>query len=79
MKSNKFVGTVSNKFNINEALNTVGNTLTGIFGKPEQNITYVNQPKNDDNGDEDEDNTLLYAGIGGGVLLLVVLLIVFLR
>lgn len=62
----------SRKFDLNQGLKTVGDTLVGIFKKPD-NITNttVIQPE--------EDNTMLYVGIGGGVLLLVVLLIVFMK
>ena len=87
MKTDRFVTTISNKepepeneagknksrkFDVNEGLKTVGNTLVGIFKKPD-NITNttVIQAKEDD-------NTMLYVGIGGAALL-VVLLIVFMK
>lgn len=62
----------SGKFDWNEGLKTVGDTLIGIFRKPD-NIT-----NNTITMADDDDNTMLYVGIGGA-LLLVVLLIVFLR
>lgn len=62
----------SGKFDWNEGLKTVGDTLVGIFRKP-NNIT-----NNTITMTEDDDNTMLYVGLGGA-LLLVVLLIVFLR
>ena len=77
MKTDRFQGNVSNKlldnFNLNEGLNTVGNTLSSIFGKqPVENTTIIPEaPKEDD-------NTMLYVGLGGAALL-VILLIVFLR
>ena len=61
----------SGKFDWNEGLKTVGDTLIGIFRKPD-NIT-----NNTITMTEDDDNTMLY--VGGGALLLVILLIVFLR
>ena len=81
MKTDRFKTTISNKdkdeevktdrFNWNEGLKTVGDTLVGIFREPDNitNTTVV-QPE--------EDNTMLYAGLGGAALL-VVLLIVFLK
>lgn len=74
MKTKKFVdGTVSPKINWNEALNTAGDTLKGIFKKPDtyvtNNTTYV-QPE-----EEKGDNTMLYVGIGGAVLVVVILLV----
>lgn len=63
----------SGKFDWNEGLKTVGDTLIGIFRKPD-NITNNTITMADD----DDNNTMLYVGIGGA-LLLVVLLIVFLR
>lgn len=77
MKTDRFISTVSNKFNWNEGLNTVGDTLKGIFQKPAQNVTYVVKDE-DDNEDKDKDNTMLYVGIGG-MFLLVILLIVMLK
>ena len=65
----------SRRFDVNEGLKTVGNTLVGIFKKPD-NITNTTVIQSKDNED---DNTMLYVGIGGGVLLLVVLLIVFMK
>ena len=62
----------SGKFDWNEGLKTVGDTLIGIFRKPD-NIT-----NNTITMTEDDDNTMLYVGLGGA-LLVVVLLIVFLR
>lgn len=79
MKTDRFQGNVSNKlldnFNLNEGLNTVGNTLSSIFGKqPIENTTIIQEaPK-----PKEDDNTMLYVGIGGAALL-VILLIVFLR
>lgn len=76
MKSDRFVETVSNKFNWNEGLNTVGDTLKGIFAKPATNIT--NNYVSDDNADKEKDNTMLYVGIGAA-LLVVILLVVMLK
>lgn len=79
MKTDRFQGNVSNKlldnFNLNEGLNTVGNTLSSIFGKqPIENTTIIQEaPK-----PKEDDNTMLYVGLGGAALL-VILLIVFLR
>ena len=66
----------SRKFDLNQGLKTVGDTLVGIFRKPDNitNTTVIQSPK-----DNEDDNTMLYVGIGGGVLLLVVLLIVFMK
>lgn len=78
MQSDRFQGNVSNKlldnFNLNEALTTLGNTASSIWGKQKvENTTIIQQaPKPED------DNTMLYLGIGGAALL-VILLIVFLR
>lgn len=81
MQSDRFQGNVSNKlldnFNLNEALATLGNTASSIWGKQKvENTTIIQQapkPKEDE-----DDNTMLYLGIGGAALL-VILLIVFLR
>lgn len=79
MQSDRFQGNVSNKlldnFNLNEALTTLGNTASSIWGKQKvENTTIIQQaPKEDE-----DDNTMLYLGIGGAALL-VILLIVFLR
>ncbi|MEE1288469.1 MAG: hypothetical protein UHK44_07715 [Bacteroidaceae bacterium] len=79
MQSDRFQGNVSNKlldnFNLNEALTTLGNTASSIWGKQKvENTTIIQQaPK-----PKEDDNTMLYLGIGGAALL-VILLIVFLR
>lgn len=79
MQSDRFQGNVSNKlldnFNLNEALTTIGNTASSIWGKQKvENTTIIQQaPK-----PKEDDNTMLYLGIGGAALL-VILLIVFLR
>ena len=78
MQSDRFQRNVSNKlldnFNFNEALTTLGNTASSIWGKqPVENTTIIQAAP------EEKNNTMLYLGIGGGALLLVVLLIVFLR
>jgi hypothetical protein len=77
MQTDRFQPTKSGKFNWNEGLKTVGDTLTGIFRKPDNivNNTYIQ----DDKEDEEKDNTMLYVGIGGAVILLVVLIIVLKR
>lgn len=77
MQTDRFQEDVSKKFNWNEGLKTVGDTLTGIFRKPDNvvNNTYIQ----DDKEDEEKDNTMLYVGIGGAVILLVVLIIVLKR
>lgn len=74
MKTKKFVdGTVSPKinFNLNEGLNTVGDTLKGIFKKPDTYITNNTTVQSE----EENDNTMLYVGIGGAVLVVVILLV----
>lgn len=78
MKTDRFPGNISNKlldnFNLNEGLNTIGNTISSVWGKqPVENTTIIQADP------EEKNNTMLYLGIGGGALLLVVLLIVFLR
>jgi hypothetical protein len=78
MQTDRFKSTVSNKdhwweFDINEGLNTLGETARSIWGKPVENTTIIQAPE------EEKDNTMLYVGIGGGALLLVVLLFVMLR
>lgn len=73
MKTDRFQSTVSNKFNWNDALNTVGATLSNILEKPDTNVTYIQQAEA-----SEKDNTMLYVGIGGAALL-VVLLIVMLK
>lgn len=69
MQTDRFQEDVSKKFNWNEGLKTVGDTLTGIFRKPDNvvNNTYIQE-------DEEKDNTMLYVGIGGAVLLVVLLI-----
>lgn len=78
MKTDRFQGNISNKlldnFNLNEGLNTIGNTISSVWGKqPVENTTIIQAAP------EEKNNTMFYLGIGGGALLLVVLLIVFLR
>ncbi len=78
MKTDRFQGNISNKlldnFNLNEGLNTIGSTISSVWGKqPVENTTIIQAAP------EEKNNTMLYLGIGGGALLLVVLLIVFLR
>lgn len=79
MKTDRFKSTTSNKFwdsfNLNEGLNTLGETARSIWGKPVENTTIIQQAPEE----KEKDNTMLYVGIGGGALLLVVLLIVFLK
>lgn len=79
MKTDRFKSTTSNKiwdnFNLNEGLNTLGETVRSIWGKPVENTTIIHQASEE----KEKDNTMLYVGIGGGALLLVVLLIVFLK
>lgn len=75
MKTNVFQEDVSKKFNWNEGLNTVGDTLKGIFKKPDTYVTnnttnIVEEPKG-----KEKDNTMLYFGIGGAVLLVVILVV----
>ena len=82
MQSDRFVTTISNKDNDtekekskkidwNQTISTVGNTLVGIFRKPDNvTNTYIQET--------DKDNTMLYVGLGGAALL-VVLLIVFMK
>lgn len=79
MKTDRFKSTTSNKFwdnfNLNEGLNTLGETARSIWGKPVENTTIIQQAPEE----KEKDNTMLYVGIGGGALVLVVLLIVFLK
>ena len=87
LQTNRFQSPVSNKlfdnFNLNQGLETVGNTLTGIFGKKQpvtNNYIVQNEDKDKDKDKEKgKDKTMLYVGIGGGVLMLVILLIVMLK
>lgn len=74
MQTDRFQEDVSKKFNWNEGLKTVGDTLTGIFRKPDNvvNNTYIQDDKKDK--EAEEDNTMLYVGIGGAVLLVVLLI-----
>lgn len=73
MKTDRFQEDVSKKFNWNEGLNTVGDTLKGIFSKPDTYVTntYIQEDKKE----EEKDNTVLYVGIGGAVLLVVILVV----
>lgn len=75
MQTDRFQEDVSKKFNWNEGLKTVGDTLTGIFRKPDNvvNNTYIQDDKKDKE-DEEKDNTMLYVGIGGAVLLVILLI-----
>lgn len=77
MQTDRFQSTTSNKFwdsfNLNEGLNTLGETARSIWGKPVEHTTIIQAPE------KEKDNTMLYVGIGGGALLLVVLLFVMLR
>ena len=79
MQTDRFKPTTSNSiwdaFNLNEGLNTLGETARSIWGKPVEHTTIIQQASEE----KEKDNTMLYVGIGGGALLLVVLLIVFLR
>ena len=72
MQTDRFQEDVSKKFDRNEGLKTVGDTLTGIIRKPDNvvNNTYIQ----DDKEDEEKDNTMLYVGIGGAVLLVILLI-----
>lgn len=72
MQTDRFQEDFSKKFNWNEGLKTVGDTLTGIFRKPDNvvNNTYIQ----DDKEDAEKDNTMLYVGIGGAVLLVILLI-----
>lgn len=76
-ESDKFQSPVSNnfwdKFNLNEGLNTVGDTIKSVWGKPQTTTVIQQTPV-----EKEEDNTMLYVGIGGAVVL-VVLLIFMLR
>ncbi|MBR5782020.1 MAG: hypothetical protein IKY27_08600 [Bacteroidales bacterium] len=73
MQTDRFQGNVSRKLDWNEALNTVGSTISNVFGKPDTYNTYNTTVE------EGNDNTMLYVGIGGAALLVVVLLIVFMK
>ena len=71
MQTDRFRSTTSNKFwdnfNLNEGLNTLGETARSIWGKPVENTTIIEATE-----EKEKDNTMLYVGIGGGALLLVV-------
>ena len=73
MQTDRFQRNVS-AFDWNAAIDTVGNTISNVFSKPDTYNTY-----NTTVTEEDNDNTALYVGIGGAVLLVVVLLIVFMK
>lgn len=73
MQTDRFQRNVS-AFDWNAAIDTVGNTLSNVFSKPDTYNTY-----NTTVTEEDNDNTALYVGIGGAVLLVVVLLVVFMK
>lgn len=76
MQTDRFQKNISKKIDWNEALNTVGNTVSNVFKKPDVYNTY-NTTNNEIK--EEKDNTMLYVGIGGAALVLVVLLIVFMK
>ena len=69
MQTDRFQRNVS-AFDWNAAIDTVGNTLSNVFSKPDTYNTY-----NTTVTEEDNDNTALYVGIGGAVLLVVVLIL----
>ena len=73
MQTDRFQKDVSKKVDWNEAFNTLGDTVSNVFGKPDTYNTY-----NTTVVEEEKDNTMLYVGIGGAALL-VILLIVFMR
>lgn len=77
MQTDRFQGKVSKKIDWNDALDTVGNTISNVFGKPDTYNTY--NTTNNEIKDKEGDNTMLYVGIGGAALLVVVLLIVFMK
>lgn len=77
MQTDRFQKNISKKIDWNEALNTVGNTVSNVFKKPDVYNTY--NTTNNEIKDEEKDNTMLYVGIGGAALVLVVLLIVFMK
>ena len=70
MQTDRFQGKVSKKLDWNQAIATVGDTISNVFSKPDTyNITNITDDKKDD------DNTMLYVGIGGGVLVLILLIV----
>lgn len=75
MQTDRFQKNVSKKVDWNDAIKTVGDTISNVFGQPDVYNTYntTNEIK-----DNEGDNTMLYVGIGGAALL-VILLIVFMR
>lgn len=73
MQTDRFQKDVSKKVDWNEAFNTLGDTVSNVFGKPDTYNTY-----NTTVMEEEKDNTMLYVGIGGAALF-VILLIVFMR
>lgn len=73
MQTDRFQKDVSKKVDWNEAFNTLGDTVSNVFGKPDTYNTY-----NTTVMEEEKDNTMLYVGISGAALL-VILLIVFMR
>lgn len=70
MQTDRFQKNVSKKVDWNEAFNTLGDTVSNVFGKPDTYNTY-----NTTVMEEEKDNTMLYVGIGGAVLLVVVLIL----
>lgn len=72
MQTDRFQGKVSKKLDWNEALNTVGDTISNVFSKPDTYNTYNTTNVIDDKKD---DNTMLYVGIGGAALLVIVLIL----
>lgn len=72
MQTDRFQGKVSKKLDWNEALNTVGDTISNVFSKPDTYNTYNTTNVVDDKKD---DNTMLYVGIGGAALLVIVLIL----
>lgn len=73
MQTDRFQKDVSKKVDWNEAFNTLGDTVSNVFGKPDTYNTYNTTVMK-----EEKDNTMLYVGISGAALL-VILLIVFMR
>ena len=81
MQTDRFQKNVSKKVDWNDAIKTVGDTISNVFGQPDVYNTYnTTNTTNTTNEikDNEGDNTMLYVGIGGAALL-VILLIVFMR
>lgn len=78
MQTDRFQKNVSKKFDWNDAIKTMGDTISNVFGQPDVYNTYNTTNTTNKIKDNEGDNTMLYVGIGGAALL-VILLIVLMR